>query len=259
MSGLLRESLLIPGGDEPIPAVILRPADRPPGPAIIVLHGQGRDLSKETHLVDLSAEAARGATVVSIDLRLHGDRRRPDLDTSGAIPVLDFHAMVTASSADVVAVTEYLLDRVDLSNGSLGVGGFSLGACVALVAAVRDPRLAAILLMGTPILTDDDPAHYPTTRPDPVTLRHAVAQNDPFRMLDRLPPRPVLFVHGERDVDAPLEEVRELHAALAQRYASHKASPSLEVYSGGHHPPWRVRRRAWRWLTRTMHDRSRPV
>ncbi len=242
------EHLAIPGPDGAIPTIVSRPPADRSSPAVILLHGQGRKSSKEAWREDLLILAAAGITAVAVDARLHGERRRPEVDTSGAIPILDFHAMLSGTAADVRAVASHLLTRQDWCNGEIGVIGFSLGACVALVSAANDERLDPLVLMATPIIDDDDAEHFPGSRPDARILKEAVAANDPYNFLERYPPRRMLFVHGEHDLDEPIAAVRSLHAALAARYPDPGDSLTLLTYKDGHHPPPRVRRRALLWL-----------
>lgn len=214
-----------------IPVAVALP-DTAPAPAVIVVHGQGA--SKERWLGELSHYAAAGVIGVAVDARAHGSRAVDDIDTSGAIPVLDFLDIVDGTADDIAEVIDSLASMPGW-NGRVAVWGFSMGAAIALLAAVRDPRVGAVALVGLPLLeSDPDPADYPISDPDPEVLRELARRTAAGQLAAGIGARPVLFAHGSLDDD--YHRVCGLFGAMADT----GARAVMLAYNGGHHPPAEV-------------------
>jgi pimeloyl-ACP methyl ester carboxylesterase len=211
-----------------IPVAVSLP-DRTPAPAVIVLHGQGA--CKERWYGELASYAAAGVIGVGVDARGHGSRAVEGLDVSGAIPVLDLLGIVHETANDISVVIDSLSD-IPAWDRRVAVWGFSMGAAVAALAAVRDPRVSAAALIGLPVWSPDlDPADYPASHPDPARLRHLAEQTTCRQVLTGMGERPLLFAHGSLDDD--YNEVCDLFAAMADT----GSQAALLGYHGSHHPP----------------------
>ncbi|MGF1668132.1 MAG: alpha/beta hydrolase [Acidimicrobiia bacterium] len=210
-----------------IPVAVSLP-DQTPAPAVIVLHGQGA--CKERWYGELASFAAAGVIGVGVDARGHGSRTVDGLDVSGAIPVLELLEIVDQTANDVSEVINSLGD-IPAWDGQVAVWGFSMGAAIAVLAAVRDSRVRAAALIGLPVWSPDlDPAEYPRSQPDPVRLRHLAEQTTCRQILTGMGERPLLFAHGS--LDDHYGEVCDLFAAMADT----GSQAALLGYHGGHQP-----------------------
>ncbi len=136
-----------------------------------------------------------------------------------------------------------LLSRGWALPGRAGVAGVSMGGFVAYGAALAERRLgAAVSILGSPRWDPD-------------------AAESPHRFPERCFPAALLSVTASRDAVVPPGPVRDLHAALAPRYA---AAPDrlrhLELAGAGHEMDDADWEAAWReataWLVRHLGDRG---
>jgi pimeloyl-ACP methyl ester carboxylesterase len=140
MTGTMRRA-----ADEPLPAawrevalrspdgLALRAAIRagdPARPAFVIAHGLGDTLDSFLPLGD--AFAARGHTVLAVDLRGHGGSEGR-LTTLGGL-----------EQRDVTAAMEHLRQQ-GLAGGGLVLFGFSMGAVAVLHAAADQPDVKAVV------------------------------------------------------------------------------------------------------------------
>ncbi len=144
--GAVHERRVVPGfADGMIEASIFRPAESPPGPGILYLHGGGMVFGNRFGGVGayLPLIASHGAVVVAIDYRLAPEHPAPT-------PVEDGYAALvwTASHAKELGIDPA---RMIVAGQSAGAG---LAAGVALLARERGgPALAAQVLVS-PMLDD---------------------------------------------------------------------------------------------------------
>ena len=239
------------GRDESFESLVLRPSTKPPDggwPVMVFLHGQNS--SKEVWADRLARYCVLGLAIVIPDLRGHGDRRIAGLDPSGAIPVLDYFSILDGTANDVISLIDSTEDAHDLAAGHLGVVGFSMGGQVALAAAVRDPRISALAVLGG--VTDMAPpqaSNFPASMPDPVLFHDAWRQTSLADSLDDLAgDRRILFLHGEFDEAAPIAPMRELFELLVPYFAGRPGELGWFSHPGGHHPPAEVLSLAAAWL-----------
>ena len=149
---------------------------------------------------------------------VHGWRGTPGCDPAP-------HTLGVHERRDLQAV----IDAVERRLGRLPLGllGYSLGGAVAIAVAASDPRVRAVC-------TDcafDDPRRvlgqgvWRTLRiPGPVltapvgavlALRAGARFSDfrPLEAVSRIPPRPLLLIHGAADASVPVDHARRLHRA----------------------------------------------
>lgn len=125
--------------------------------------------------------------------------------------------------------------------GPIGLFGMSRGACAALVAAAEAPEVRAIVSDGA-YSTDTTIEYFMKRWAYIFATVRVVYENHPplfwrflrwllmcvarreFRcnfpsvrkVIQRMPPRPLLFIHGERDSFLPVEQSRRLYALAGQ-------------------------------------------
>jgi len=156
------------------------------------------------HLLDLN--------VLIFDWRGHG---RSD----GQITTLGYDERY-----DLIAAVEYAKARGALN---IGVLGFSLGGAVALSTAAICPDIQAVAADSAFVHIVTAVAAGLTERGLPGGLSYSIArlilttaglrlsknlfEADPVRWIDRVAPRPILLIYGERDPFAPRAEVDLLY------------------------------------------------
>lgn len=212
--------LRIPVGppEASIACLVVEPPGRPVG-TILILHGiWGR---KEVELEKGRAWAERGYRVALIDLRGHGR-------STGAC--LTFGVV---ESADIVQVISFL-EKKGLLRQPLGVIGYSYGGAVALQAAARDRRVAAVASISTFASMRRVVGAYVSARLPVIGSWVTSQQLDNATMeagrLAGFNPSdantaaavaritvPIFLAHGQEDRNIPVDDVRELARAAGAR------------------------------------------
>ncbi|MGE0042505.1 MAG: alpha/beta hydrolase [Vicinamibacterales bacterium] len=155
-------------------SALLYEASSRPAPAVVLVHMFGRSAADWD---DLASRLQReGISALAIDLRGHG-RSSGSPEPSRAM------------AGDVRAAVAWLAARPDVRPGALAVVGASLGANLALLAAVEAPAVRGVALLSPSL-------DYRGVRIDPATMR-------------RLGGRPALLVASLHDPYA-LRTVRDL-------------------------------------------------
>lgn len=141
---------------------------------------------------------------------------------------------------DVVKVTDYLL-----GNGSSEVwlAGFAEGGAIAICAAAEDDRVQGVAALASPAdfsspaggldhllerATALGMVHTPGYPSDPHAWEAEAVHVRPLELISKLPPRPVLLVHGSEDDVAPVLDARAVSDA-AEGHAE------LRILTGGSH------------------------
>jgi fermentation-respiration switch protein FrsA (DUF1100 family) len=226
------------GGQSEIPALMMSPRGRAEAPVVVYQHGYtGR---KENDLGNLLPLAERGYRTVSLDARLHGERRPADFaerferDFAGI-----FHQVVMDTAADLSVVLN------ELGVTKAGFIGVSMGAYIAYRALVDEPRLAAVVpFIGSPGWQPELPQRVPE-------LARALQERRGGSGPDALPA--LLIMNGQQDELVSPEGATMLHQALLPVYAD--APARLEYHLDpalGHavtEPMWRA---AVEWIARFL-------
>jgi alpha/beta superfamily hydrolase len=199
--------------------------------ALTFLTEDGLTLEGEIRRPD---EAARGTALICHPHPLQGGSKdhpllwaiRNDLASRGFVVLAFNFRGVMGSQGDYGGGVGELKDvraavgRVrEEADGPTLVAGWSFGAHVALREALDDDRVAALALVGMPLVESSPPL------PD-------LPDRDRLRSFDR----PVLLVVGEADPFCPLPDLRSLARRLS--------NPSLVVVPGTDHFFWKREREA---------------
>ena len=112
----------------------------PDGPAAVVCHGMLADKSSAKHTALAAGLAAADITALRFDFAGRGE-------SAGTLEELT----VSGEIADLAAATGALRAA---GYGPLGLSGSSLGGTVALLAAARDPEIAAVVTINSPARLD---------------------------------------------------------------------------------------------------------
>lgn len=166
---------------------------------VIFFHGLGA--SKETHLEDLEALAARGFLAVGLDNIGHGDRP-PTPEQLGLVARLGwqgaFLEAIRRTSDEVPAILDALTERFNARR--FGVAGVSMGGYITYAAVLRDRRLTvAAPILGSPFWDG--------------------APDSPHRQASLFFPVALLAQNAGQDTTVPPRFAREFHKELQPLYA----------------------------------------
>jgi dipeptidyl aminopeptidase/acylaminoacyl peptidase len=197
---------------------LFRPeAGKPPYPALVLLHGFGRNAWTERHLAELAA--ASGYKVLVLALRgwlgSEGDSdqglRQPD---------------------DVVAAIDWLRRLPSVDPGRIGLIGASMGGQVALLAAARRPAIRCVAALFPPTDLEQWYLANPHMQPylDDLDNAAGLRARSPVHHVDEIE-APVLLMHGDADENVPLEQSLRMTETL--RAAGKEAE--LLIVSGASH------------------------
>jgi alpha-beta hydrolase superfamily lysophospholipase len=181
-------------------------------PAVVLVHGW--ESARDRTLPNAQVVHAAGFHVLTFDVRGHGANAREDLPLTAA----EF-------GADAAAAARAALERDDVTD--VAVLGHSMGGAGALLAAVAEPRIGAVVAVSAPAgpyrltrqtfrlanLPLPDPIAYPlawlTTHVFLRPRRHAVAAVSATRAA-RTFLGPLLLIHGTADDVVPVSNVLRL-------------------------------------------------
>ncbi len=213
------ELVRLPGADGmTLGGYLFKPeAGQPPHPALVLLHGFGRDAWTERHLAELAA--ASGYKVLVLALRgwlgSDGDSdqglRQPD---------------------DVVAAIDWLRRLPSVDPSRIGLIGSSMGGQIALLTAARHPPIRCVAALFPPT----DLEHWYTANPhmqpylDDLADAEGLQLRSPIHHVGDIDV-PVLLLHGDADENVPLDQSLRMTEML--REAGKEAD--LLIVSGASH------------------------
>lgn len=131
---------------------------------------------------------------------------------------------------EVKAALDLVSGDPHLKDLPVGCWGISMGGAVALLAAARYPQILGVVTdaayseVGKAIARAQWLTYHIPRVPlgqlviwaVEFRLRCRAARMDPFRVMGRLPPRPVLLIHGGRDRTVPLGEGEALYRSAGE-------------------------------------------
>ncbi|MEW5850229.1 MAG: alpha/beta hydrolase [Myxococcota bacterium] len=134
--------------------------------------------------------------------------------------------------ADVNAALDYVRTRPDVARGKVGLFGQSLGGALSIVVGAARTDVAAVAAEAA--FTSHRELAREVLRLSPLAplagplSRLLTSEYAPLEVVDRISPRPLLLLHGDRDALIPLSMSRELLARAGEPKALH-------VVEGGQH------------------------
>jgi fermentation-respiration switch protein FrsA (DUF1100 family) len=178
--------------------------------AVIILHGHGGSMDMDVHRAP--ALHVAGFNVLLFDFRAHGRSEGRQI-TFGYL-----------ERRDVQGAVAFLRSR---GMRRIGLLGFSLGGIVAVLSAPLCPEVAAVVTDGGPIRMRTAAAvrgiewGFPAWVSRPlawlaiavtcVRLRANLFRYEAVHWVGKIAPRPILFIHGDRDQYCP--DFDDLYAA----------------------------------------------
>lgn len=139
------------------------------------------------------------------------------------------HTLVSREVDDLLAAVAHAQSRVE--GARVGVIGFSMGAAVAIMAAAREPAIAALVADSSFTSVADVVANgvrrsFGLIPPAPIIHaadallvgRHGYrfTRARPIDAVGAIAPRPILIIHGGGDTTVPAEHARRLYAAAGE-------------------------------------------
>jgi alpha-beta hydrolase superfamily lysophospholipase len=187
-----------------------------PRDLIVVCHGFAMNRHE---LLDLARGLhERGHAIFLFDFRAHGA-------SDGVRSTIGYR-----EADDIVAAVAFLAQRSELASLPVGVIGVSMGGAAALMAAAREPRIAAVAADSAFATLHDIAAGglrelyrlpaYPFTplivRFGELLTRARIRFNRPVDAVAAIAPRPLLLIHGDADTLIPLKDAHALYAAAGE-------------------------------------------
>ncbi len=220
-------------GPHEVPAMLVRPRADGRQPAAIIQHGYGADKTDLLPLGEYLAE--RGFIVLLPDAWGHGERL--PLHGPSYLNTLspDFIAeTVIRTVDDVKACLDFLGNRPDVRADAISVGGFSMGAGVALMAGLRDARVAAVVSLAGASPQDLLLLRLPGLPPPSEELQRWAAEQDLARDLAGFAPRPLLLIHGRHDDMVSPQASQRIYDAALPLYRDYPERLALKWYDVSH-------------------------
>ena len=205
------EDVSIPGRRFLLKAWLLRP-DGPPAGIVVIVHGWGGDAGR---MAPLAAHVvARGMAVLLVDLPGHG--------RTGPVPRYNAALMVE----DLRAVRDWIAKREALRQLQAAILGYSFGGLGSYVAASRDPRWGALVVLAAPVGPMEAAHLYLDGKGLPWRWLGGMVRRSFVRAVGVDPESfdgernlatiqvPVMIVHGESDEVVPVAHAERLYAAV---------------------------------------------
>ncbi len=183
---------------------------------LIICHGYAMSRHE---LLDLAlALRARGHAVLLFDFRGHGT-------SGGRRSTIGY-----CESGDVIAAIDYLQTRPELTGLPIGVAGISMGAAASLLAAAREPRIAAVAADSSFAALAESATgslrqlcHAAAVPLSPLIIhfselltRARIGINRPIDAIGAIAPRPILIIHDSNDTFIPVRNALALHDAASE-------------------------------------------
>lgn len=234
-------------GPNAVPALLVRPETPGRHPAAILQHGYAAEKSA---LLPFARElAAYGFVVLLADAWGHGER----------FPVSGPNWMTELTSDYMVDVVRHTVDdvreglsllarRPEVRADRLLVGGFSLGAIVALLVGTEDARTAGVVSIAGSPLPDMLARQHPMVRPPSEDARRYIVAHDAAAHVARLAPKPLLISHGRHDDMVPAAGALRLHEQARPYYARRPGALGLRLYDHTHTVTSEQALEAVRWI-----------
>lgn len=252
-------------GTGQVPALLMGPLTPRRHPGVVLQHGYG---SRKEDLLPLAEDLAkRGFVVLLPDAWGHGERFPASGPTWMTELSADYFLEVTRRTAEEVGIgLNLLLERPEVRSDMVVVGGFSMGAIVALLVATEDERVAGVVsLAGAPLPDLLSVSIYGSKLAGPESRRYALAHDAADAdHLRRLAPKPFLISHGRRDDMVPVAGALRLYEAAAPYYSTCPERLELMLYDHTHVVGEQQMRDAVSWMTpffttAESNDPDRPV
>ncbi len=185
----------------PVSAYLCLPSGAGPWPAVVVLHGAEGPAINPGYRLIAQGLAEAGFAALQVDYF----SQTPGGGTFGIPPESDYEKDASVWLREIGDAVSYLQARPEIDPQRIGLNGYSLGAFMALDAAMLDPRAKAVV------------EFYGGVVP-------GLARN-----LGQMPP--VLILHGDADSIVPVNYAHALQDLLS----AHGRPYEIQIYAGAQH------------------------
>lgn len=187
-------------------------------PAIVMPHGGPTSQSQDGFSATAAAFASRGFVVIQPNFR-------GSTGYGHAFQVANTGDLGGGDLKDVLAAKDYLVASGYVDARRVGITGGSYGGFMTLIALAKAPDAFAAGVQQFGIIDwrtmqqTSDPllrAYVTALLGDPVKQRAAYAASSPITYIANIK-APLLTIQGDRDTRVPVDQARQLEAALKQR------------------------------------------
>lgn len=187
-------------------------------PVLIGIHAMGRSyprwfkdsikgrptVTSVNKITELALE--KGYAVVAIDARFHGKRKEEDKPLSSIWNNLkffgdktDYENMIVKTVIDNRTLIDWIETQDYLDAGNISVAGYSMGGQASLLLAAVDNRINDVVAVVPPF------------------INNTVATVSPYNLVHQIDDGRVLFIYGEKDDVATLEENKMVFDAISTK------------------------------------------
>jgi pimeloyl-ACP methyl ester carboxylesterase len=225
-------------GQDGIPVLACYVPGRESGPLVFLQHGYTG--CKEMDLQFGMRIAQEGYFVVLPDARLHGERRPPDFQQ---IFESDFYNrfvdVIEGTVQDITQLIDYF------GRDEAGLAGISMGGFITFLAAVREPRLKAVVpIIGSPKLLPgpDTPADQP-----------GLDRFDVIPEAEKIRPKAILVLNGMKDEIVRPDGVMQMDPVLRDLYRDIPERYELVLFENvGHEVTEEMKQRTVDWFKKHL-------
>lgn len=223
-------------GPQRAPALLVQPQTIAAGqrlPAALIQHGYG---AEKSDLLPLASDLVqRGFVTLLPDAWGHGER----FPASGPnwmnqLSADFFLEVVRHTLDDMREAVSYLHEMPTVLPEKTLVGGFSMGAIVALALAGEDPRVAGVIAASGSPLTDLLPVSLFGSSPPSAASAAWAREHDIVTRLATFAPKPLLIQHGQTDDMVPVSGALRLYEAARPYYERRPDHLKLMLYPHSH-------------------------
>jgi dienelactone hydrolase len=240
IAGYQKHSITFAGGSGAnVTSMLYTPGNQPDGKrhaAVILVHGLGGNKDQLAMLAVMLAQ--KGYAALCIDAAGHGDRPKIGGAQENALGVAPFKAMIAQTVQDLRCAVDVLAARKDVDTSRIGYVGASLGGIIGSRFLADEPRIACATILAAggnlgQLLATSQIEGAKKLRAgkkiDPVAIQKELNEVDPAKHIGRAKPRPMLYLHGDKDDVVPVANNEALFKATKQ--------PKERVLMPGGHVP----------------------
>ncbi len=240
IAGYQKHAITFAGGSGAnVTSMLYTPGNQPDGKrhaAVILVHGLGGNKDQLAMLAVMLAQ--KGYAALCIDAAGHGDRPKIGGAQENALGVAPFKAMIAQTVQDLRCAVDVLSARKDVDTSRIGYVGASLGGIIGSRFLADEPRIACATILAAggnlgQLLATSQIEGAKKLRAgkkiDPVAIQKELNEVDPAKHIGRAKPRPMLYLHGDKDDVVPVVNNDALFKATKQ--------PKERVLMPGGHVP----------------------
>lgn len=189
------------------------------------LNGSRNQIFQDRYLEFAEAIQELGFNLLAVDLPYHGDRRK-DKDLPAAQNIIkvighEEHNPFSRFLDEIQKVVDFIVEKKITRPGEIGIVGMAWGATNALYALCRERRIRCGVLL-LPVCKITSLTEFRQLQNQPI-----VEQYEPLNYAQKIAPKPLLFITGEKDTRANPYFASQLYQKLEPEYEEAGASDKL--------------------------------